>query len=122
MTSRRELLMRSKRLHVVVPLAVLLWPGAALGRGLFVPEEVATFLADQAVPRAQGEAEQMVRAAEGYARSRPGYPPALIDWVVTEAGVTPDDPALDLVERRFWPRVLRRPIVRMDTRHAGGGS
>ena len=35
-------------------------------------------------------------AARGYARSRPGYPAPLIDWVIQEAGVGPGD--LDVVE------------------------
>ena len=35
-------------------------------------------------------------AASGYARSRPGYPPPLVDWVVGEAGVGPGDTVLDL--------------------------
>jgi len=47
-------------------------------------------------------------AAEGYARSRPGYPPALIDWVVAEAGIEPGDPILDL---GCGTGILTRPLA-----------
>jgi SAM-dependent methyltransferase len=35
-------------------------------------------------------------AAGGYARFRPGYPEALVDWVLDEAGARAGDPAADL--------------------------
>ncbi len=35
-------------------------------------------------------------AAGGYARYRPGYPSALVDWVIEEAGVEREHPVLDL--------------------------
>ena len=40
--------------------------------------------------------ERFSGAAGGYARSRPGYPDALVDWVVAEAQLAPDDLVLDL--------------------------
>ena len=47
-------------------------------------------------------------AAKGYARSRPGYPPSLVDWVIEEAGVTPGDPVLDL---GCGTGILTRPLA-----------
>lgn len=35
-------------------------------------------------------------AAEAYARYRPSYPDALVDWVVADAGVAPGQPAADV--------------------------
>ena len=35
-------------------------------------------------------------AAAAYERARPGYPAALVDWLVATAGLSPADPVLDL--------------------------
>jgi SAM-dependent methyltransferase len=35
-------------------------------------------------------------AADAYARYRPSYPDALVDWVLADAGVRPGDPAADV--------------------------
>jgi SAM-dependent methyltransferase len=40
--------------------------------------------------------ERFSGAADRYARYRPGYPDALVDWVVKDAGVHPGDPAVDV--------------------------
>jgi ubiquinone/menaquinone biosynthesis C-methylase UbiE len=40
--------------------------------------------------------ERFAGAASGYARFRPSYPPALVDWVLAEAGVRPGDRAADV--------------------------
>jgi SAM-dependent methyltransferase len=40
--------------------------------------------------------DRFTGAAAGYARYRPGYPPALVDWVVAEAGLGPGDPVADV--------------------------
>jgi ubiquinone/menaquinone biosynthesis C-methylase UbiE len=40
--------------------------------------------------------ERFSGAAGGYARSRPGYPGPLLDWVIAQAGVRPGDAVLDL--------------------------
>ena len=47
-------------------------------------------------------------AARGYARSRPGYPPPLLDWVIAEAGVGEGDPVLDL---GCGTGILTRPLA-----------
>jgi SAM-dependent methyltransferase len=40
--------------------------------------------------------ERFAGAASGYARFRPSYPAALVDWVCFEAGVRPGDPVADV--------------------------
>jgi SAM-dependent methyltransferase len=55
-------------------------------------------------------------AAEGYARSRPGYPPPLVDWVLEEAGVGRGDPVLDL---GCGTGILTRPLAERGLRVIG---
>jgi SAM-dependent methyltransferase len=40
--------------------------------------------------------ERFAGAASGYARFRPSYPPALVDWVLAESGVRPADRVADI--------------------------
>jgi SAM-dependent methyltransferase len=40
--------------------------------------------------------DRFTGATEGYARWRPGYPNALIDWIVAETGLAPGDPVVDV--------------------------
>ena len=40
--------------------------------------------------------ERFSGAADRYARYRPSYPDALVDWVVADAGLRPGDPAADV--------------------------
>ncbi len=46
--------------------------------------------------RASDPRHRFSGAAAGYARFRPGYPDALVDRVVTEAGVKSGDPVADV--------------------------
>jgi SAM-dependent methyltransferase len=40
--------------------------------------------------------DRFTGAASLYAQHRPGYPPALVDWVIAEAGLAPGDPVADV--------------------------
>ena len=42
------------------------------------------------------------RSADTYARGRPDYPPAALDWLRTDLGLQPGKIALELETR--WPR------------------
>ena len=84
--------------------------------------------------RASDPRRRFSGAAAGYARFRPGYPDALVDRVVTEAGVKSGDPVADvgcgtgILTRMLAARGLEvvgidpNPDMLEEARAAGGGA